>query len=160
MIETHADVVKRFYRDLLAHGRVEVAAELLAADYKDYDVSPEGAGPLAFESRLLEFHRAFRDRVIVLEDVRVDGDFVSVRWNTSLTHTQPYMGYEASGLTFELTGFGLFRIEDGRITERWNHEVGLGLMGQLELRAERPRPDFSELVRGAAFREVLAAGAI
>jgi predicted ester cyclase len=61
------------------------------------------------------------------------GDVVSVRWSLTATHTRAFLGCPASGETVEVTGTSVFRIEEERIVERWNHEDGLGLMRQLTL---------------------------
>jgi predicted SnoaL-like aldol condensation-catalyzing enzyme len=137
MGQAKQDTVKRFYRDLLAHGRYQYAEELLAPSFIDHGTASAEPGRDVFEAWLRRFDNAFRDRVFVLEDVTVEEDYVSVRWIGSLVHAAEFMGYEPSGEAVELSGVDVFRLSDGRIAERWNHEVGLGLVEQLELRERR-----------------------
>jgi steroid delta-isomerase-like uncharacterized protein len=125
--------VRRFYADLIAHGRFDAAPDLLAPDYVDHEVSPERPGSHGFLTWLEAFDRAFRNRVIVLDDVTAEGDVASVRWSLAATHSRAFLGYPPTGQTLEVTAVGVFRFEDGKIAERWEHEEGPGLMRQLAL---------------------------
>jgi predicted ester cyclase len=135
---TIVTIVRRFYSDLIAQGRLERTADLLAPDYVDHVAGTETAGIGGFSAWLAAFDRAFRNRVVALEDVTLLGDFVSVRWSGSFTHTGVFAGYEATGRTLDVSGVTVFRTEDGKIGGRWEKEVTPGLMRQLALaRSER-----------------------
>ncbi|HWC30432.1 MAG TPA: ester cyclase [Dehalococcoidia bacterium] len=133
MTRDNAEFVKRFYSEMVGHGRLDAAEDLLAADYVDHDVAPGHAGRNGIVSWLRAFDEGFRNRSVVLDDYVESGDVVSVRWSLTATHTRAFLGFPASGETVEVTGTSVFRIEEERIVERWNHEDGLGLMRQLTL---------------------------
>jgi predicted ester cyclase len=133
MATKNQETVIRYYVDLLAHGEREDADEVLAPGYVDH--GPYGSERDTFLRRLEDFHAGFRNRVIIVEDVEVAGDEVVVRWIAGLKHTGEFLGFEPTGQQIDISGTDVFRIEDGRIAERWNHESGLGLIDQLQLRA-------------------------
>jgi steroid delta-isomerase-like uncharacterized protein len=135
MSRKNTEIVRRFYDDLLAQGRLEAADELLAPDYIDHDVSQDRRGSHLFVSWLGAFDGAFRNRVIVLEDIAENDGVVSVRWSGSFAHSRAVLSYAATGQTFEAGGVGVFRVEDGRIAERWEHPEGPSLGRQLGRRA-------------------------
>jgi predicted SnoaL-like aldol condensation-catalyzing enzyme len=135
MAENNVETVIRYYTDLLAHGEREAAGEVLAPGYVDHGIAAYEGGTEVFLERLDEFERAFRNRLIVLEDVTADGDQVVVHWIASLRHTGVFFGLAPTGAEIETSGADVFRIEDGRIAERWNHESGPGLVDRLYLRA-------------------------
>jgi steroid delta-isomerase-like uncharacterized protein len=131
MSGTNSQIVRRFYQDLLSQGRLDAADELLAPGYVDHEVSPDRRGSHPFVSWLGAFDAGFRNRAIVLEDFAEHDGVVSVRWSGSFTHTRAFLGYPATGRTFEAGGVGVFRVEDGKIAERWEHPHGPSLARQL-----------------------------
>jgi predicted SnoaL-like aldol condensation-catalyzing enzyme len=137
MSESEELVVKRFYRDLVANGRIEAVGEILSSDFVDHSLETADKGPEAFSDLLRQFDSAFRNRLVVIDELGVDDEYVSVRWIAGLTHSGPFMGFEPSGEALELSGVDVFRVRAGRITDHWEHEVGLGLRDQLELLARR-----------------------
>jgi len=56
---------------------------------------------------------------------------VAARWTTTGTHTGAWGTVEPTGKRATFSGVNIFRIEDGKITEIWNHRDDLGLMQQL-----------------------------
>ena len=153
MSDTNAQVATRFYTELMAFGRREAAGELLSHDYVDHQLSPEKPGRDGAIAWLGALDAAFRNRVIAVEEVVSSGAMVSVRWSGSFTHSGAFLGHPATGQTLNVSGVGVFRIEHGRIVERWEHEDAPGLVRQLAcLSATRAR----RLVRR---REFAVAGA-
>jgi predicted ester cyclase len=135
MATTPDEIVIRYYCDLLAHGERDAADEILAPDYVDR--GPGADGRNGFLDRLETIQAAFRNRMVIVEDVMVSGDEVLVRWCAGLRHTGEFLGFEPTGEQIDVSGTDVFRIADGRIAERWNHESGLGLVDALFLRAAR-----------------------
>jgi predicted ester cyclase len=131
MSANNAEIVKRFYTDLIAHGRLGAADDLLAPGYVDHEVSPGRPGVEGFTGWLGALDRAFRNRVVAIDDVASLGDFVSVRWSGSFTHSRAFAGYPPTGQTLEVSGIGVFRLEDDQIVEHWEYEDGPSLTRQL-----------------------------
>jgi predicted ester cyclase len=47
------------------------------------------------------------------------------------THQGPWAGVEPTGRPMRFSGINVFRFQDGKVVELWNHRDDLGLMQQL-----------------------------
>jgi steroid delta-isomerase-like uncharacterized protein len=126
-------LVRRFYEEVWAKGNLDVADELFAADYVRHDLragdptpGPEGQKQIA-----AAFRAAFPDLTWEIDFLLADGDFVAGRWTSTGTHLKQWAGVEATGRTMRFSGINVFRFEDGKVVELWNHRDDLGLMQQL-----------------------------
>lgn len=79
---------------------------------------------LVDRQEFLVWARSLRDGLhptVTIEDTVAEGDRVAVRVTWRGTHTGTFAGMAPTGRTFRTTGIGLFRIQDGRVSERcWN----------------------------------------
>lgn len=133
MSETNQRVVRQFYNEVIAGGRFELVARLFAPDYVDHELVDAAPGVAGAERWFQAFAAAFRNRAVVIEDVIAEGDLVSVRWSASLEHTTSFLGDAPTRRWLEVSGLGVFRVRDGWIVERWQHDDGLSLLQQLHL---------------------------
>jgi predicted SnoaL-like aldol condensation-catalyzing enzyme len=106
-------MVLRVYRELFTGGRLEVADEVLAADYVNHGappgLSPDRAGVAQVVQRLRD---AYPDFVSQVDSMVEEGDLVAVRGHLTGTPT-------GGGPTrVELVDFFRFDAAD-RIAERW-----------------------------------------
>jgi predicted ester cyclase len=82
------------------------------------------------------FRSVFPDWHSDLHLLVAEGDIVVELFTASGTHTgSDLMGVAATGQSVRLNGINIFRIEDGRIVERWGRLDDLGLLQQLGLAA-------------------------
>ena len=79
------------------------------------------------------FRRAVPDWHSDLHQLVAEGDTVVERFTASGTHRDELLGVPGSGEKIVLRGINIFRIEDGKIVERWGQLDELGLMRQLGL---------------------------
>ena len=77
------------------------------------------------------FTTAHPDGIHVIHDLIAEGDRVVARVTGSGTHTGELMGIPPTGKRLEMTGIVIYRIEGGKIVERWAQHNVLGLMQQL-----------------------------
>jgi predicted ester cyclase len=77
------------------------------------------------------FITAFPDLNVTNEDLVAEGDFVMQRWTSHVTHNGPLLGNPPTGKKVTLQGINLFRINNGKIAERWGVFDAMGLMQQL-----------------------------
>ncbi|MDX2143815.1 MAG: ester cyclase [Rhodospirillaceae bacterium] len=88
-------------------------------------------GPAAIRQYLPMLAGAFPDRAVVHEFVLCDGDHVIARTHVTGTSKGPYMGRPPTGKSYDVTGTDIYRIKNGKITDRWGNEDALGMMQQL-----------------------------
>jgi predicted ester cyclase len=72
------------------------------------------------------FRQAIFGRLTGYEDVNdalrliVDGDNAVIRWSMPCTHLGVFRGIEPTGQPVRSTGMDILRIENGKITARWD----------------------------------------
>jgi steroid delta-isomerase-like uncharacterized protein len=128
------ELVERYFETIWNNGELEREAEFVAQDITVHAPPmpgiPDGmAGPLAivktFRSAVPDLR--LRNTVLIAE-----GDRVVQRWMVTGTHTgTDLFGVEPQGASLTLTGINEFRIENGRIQERWGVMDVLGMLQQL-----------------------------
>ena len=143
--EDHKRLVLRFYEEVWNRGNVDVALEVFAEDYVRHDLRPTKAIPGGEGQRKIaaDFRRAFPDLRMSVDLILAEGDLVAARWTTTGTHTGRWADVPPTGRTMTFSGVNVFRFEDGKVVELWNHRDDLGLMQQLGVpvfAGSAPRP--------------------
>ena len=70
---------------------------------------------------------------VQLHDVIADGEMVGVRGTMRCIHQGEFLGVAPSGNELSWNGVALFRVVDGKITERWFNSDSLSIAQQLGL---------------------------
>ncbi len=126
-------VVRRFYEEVINGGNLAVVDEIVAPRVVDHSPGyPEyHSDPESIKQMVRDYRRAFPDMHDVVEDMMAEGDRVMVRWTGRGTHQGVLMGMEPSGKDVTFTGITVYRLENGKIVERWSEADELGMMRQL-----------------------------
>lgn len=125
--------VRRFF-DLLNERDLDAGDALFTDDYQDHDPA-NPADPLGLTEAKEEFNKylsAFRPSIVVESQV-AEGNLVTTRATFTGTHTGEFMGLEASGKPFTVTGHVTHRFREGKIAEAWWNWDQYGLFEQLGL---------------------------
>jgi predicted ester cyclase len=73
----------------------------------------------------------FPDARVIAEDLIETDDKVILRFTMVGTHTQPFLGIEATGRSVRIPGMTILRFEDQKCVERWSVTDSLSLLAQL-----------------------------
>lgn len=114
-------LLKRFYKEVYEDWNMEMVDEVLSAEFFSHDW-PEGQkGPEAFRNYYAALKKAVPDARYKVQDLIADGDRVVVRWEMHGTHKGSFPGIDIAptGQTITLKGIALYRIEKGKLMERW-----------------------------------------
>ena len=133
-IEQNKHTVTEFIGALFTKGDLGAVDEYLAEDFVDHD--PPMGGPANSEGMrqaAAMFRTAFPDWHSDLGFLVAEDDLVTEYFTASGTQQGELFGVPASGRAVTLPGINIFRVRDGRITERWGRLDDLGLMRQLGL---------------------------
>lgn len=76
-------------------------------------------------------HTGLPDLRVDIEDIFATEDRVAVRGITRGTHTGPLLGIEPTGRRIEFSSINIYRIENGRVAETWQHIDWHGALRQL-----------------------------
>lgn len=74
---------------------------------------------------------AFPDARVEVGEMIAQGNLVALRWTVTGTHTEPMGEMVATGRPVAVPALALFRIEDGRVAEKWYQQDDYGFLAQL-----------------------------
>lgn len=114
-------LLKRFYKEVYVDWNMETADELLSPEFISHDW-PEGQkGPEAFRHYYKAFKKSLPDASYEVKDILADGDRVAVRWEMHGTYREPFPGIDIApaGQAVTLKGVAIYRVENGKLAERW-----------------------------------------
>jgi steroid delta-isomerase-like uncharacterized protein len=128
--ERNGKLVRNFIERMLNDpGALE---EFLRPDFIDHNATPDQPQGREGVKRILEkVLSALGGLRVKLEDVIAEGDRVVVRHRAEAVHVGNFMGFPGTGKTLRWTGISIYRIEDGKIAERWGLIDHAALIQQL-----------------------------
>jgi predicted ester cyclase len=74
---------------------------------------------------------AFPDWHWEIRNLVVDGDYIAVHFTVTGTHRGAFQGIEATGRRVTISEFTLYRVEDGKFAEIWDHTDVDAVMRQI-----------------------------
>ena len=132
--EENKRLILEHYDSFVNRQDAEALRKQLAHDFVDHEMplgtppGPEGA--IRLRAML---NTAFPDLKVEIEDVVSEGDRVAVRARWTGTHRGPLpmMPFPPANRGFAITGMVFWRLDGGKIAERWAVLDRAGLMQQL-----------------------------
>jgi len=124
------ELVRRFYKEVYVDWNMSRADEVLSPQFMSHDW-PEGGptGPKAFRNYYSAIRSAVPDARYEVDDLIAEGNRVVVRWRMVGTHKGAFHGIAPTGRPIVLKGIAIYRVEAGKLMERW---VVSDLYGALE----------------------------
>lgn len=133
--EANKTIVRRFYEEVMHQGRIEVLDQIMAEGFVDHGEalfgSPQGRDTLG--QGVAATHDILPDLNVQLLEVIAEGDLVGVRGVMRCTHVGTFLGVPGTGHELTWQGNAMFRVIDGKITERWFNSDSISILRQLEL---------------------------
>jgi steroid delta-isomerase-like uncharacterized protein len=113
-------LVRRIFEDVIPAGDAAAMRELVTPGFLDHDPLPgQPAGADGAASVVSTMHGAHPDLRFAIHALVAEGDLVTVRWTLHGTNTGPLLGRPPTGERVEVAAIAIFRVEDGRLAERW-----------------------------------------
>ena len=113
-------LVRRFYKEVYGDWNMAMVGEVVSPRFTSHDW-PE-AGPKGSEGFAL-FYSAIRtalpDARYEVDDLIAEGDKVVVRWRLLGTHLGDFRGMAPTGRAITLEGIAIYRLDGGKLVERW-----------------------------------------
>lgn len=116
--EGNEAVARRVFEEILNQGRLEVANEIYAPDFRNHGIHRD--------ADLQEDQAAARWEKALCPDLRMtanmmvaEGDLVTVLWTARGTNTGHAGFFPATGVKIEERGITIWRIIDGKIRDEW-----------------------------------------
>jgi predicted ester cyclase len=123
-------LVRRFYKEVYVDWNMALADEVVSPRFTSHDWPDDGpTGPLAFREYYAAIRAAVPDARYEVDDLIAEADRVVVRWRLLGTHMGDFRGLAPTGRAITLKGIAIYRVENGKLMERW---VVADLHGLLE----------------------------
>lgn len=124
--------VSRHDHDVINRHDLSALERDLAPDVVDHAADPGARGGVEGAREWLSMvFTAFPDVSASIEDIIAEDDKVVVRKVWHGTHRAPFMGTPPTGKEVSFEGIVIWRIEDGKLAERWAQIDRLSLTQQL-----------------------------
>ena len=131
MSKQNKTLARRWFEDLFSRGNLDVANEILSAEFVDHLTHEDERGLEELKHYVGIYRSAFPDIQDTVEDIVAEGDKVVVRWRSGGTHQGEFMGVAPTGRHVRFSGMRLFRIAKNKIVESWVNIDERGLQEQL-----------------------------
>jgi steroid delta-isomerase-like uncharacterized protein len=126
-------LVRRFYEEVWDRGNSDFVYEVFAEDYLRHDLRPTDAlpGPEGQKRIAEDFRAAFPDLRVTVDLIVGEGEYVVGRWTASGTHRGSWGAIEPTGRGVTFSAVNIYRFQNGKVAEIWNHRDDLGLTQQV-----------------------------
>jgi predicted ester cyclase len=116
----NAALVRRIFDELWTRGLLGVADEVATSSTVHHDpIMGDITGPDAMKAIVQGYRAAFPDLRFVIDDLRVAGDTVIVRWTAIGTHKGTLFGIAPTGKQVTTQGINCERCQNGKVVESW-----------------------------------------
>lgn len=129
MLEQNKALITRFYKEVVNQRKVELIDEMIAEEFDDHAARDKGREH--FKTLYHVMIRIFPDIQAVLQDLIAEGDKVVARVEFTATQADSFRGFPATNRLVTYPGMDIFRIEDGKLVERWAQRDFLGMLEKL-----------------------------
>ncbi len=127
-----ADVVLRFFGEVLNQRNWETADQIIAPNIVHHDEGQDINGLVEFNTFITSLHDAFPDGAFSIDDIIVEGDKTVIRYTFQGTHEGEFSGVPPTEKDITVTGIVIIDVANGKIQEMWNTFDNLGALAQIE----------------------------
>jgi predicted ester cyclase len=114
------ELLRRFYKEVYVGWNMTLADAVVSPRFVSHDWPVGGpTGPQAFRDYYSAMRAAVPDARYVVDDLIAEGDKVVVRWRLLGTQKGAFSGIPPTGGPITLKGIAIYRLEDGKLMERW-----------------------------------------
>ena len=129
MLEQNKALIRRFYAEVVNGRKDELIDEMIAEDFDDHAARDKGREH--FKTLYHVMIRIFPDIQASLQDLIAEGDEVVARVEFTATQADSCRGFPATNRQITYSWMDIFRIKDGKLTERWAQRDFLGMLERL-----------------------------
>ncbi len=129
----HAAFFGEWFEELWNKKNYAFAATRVAPEFTAHGAGGQDIkqGPDGVVGMVKEWHKAFPDAHMTLDEVITEGDLSTIRMTFTGTHLGEFYGMKASGKKVKITSIGIDRVIDRLITEGWGELDMFGMMQQM-----------------------------
>jgi predicted ester cyclase len=129
---TNKELVRRFYKNVYVDWNLALVDEVVSRQFTSHDWPENGpTGPQAFRDYYSAIRSAVPDARYEVDDLVAEGDRVVVRWRLLGTHEGEFRGIAPTGRAITLKGIAIYRVDAGKLMERWVVSDLHGLLAEI-----------------------------
>jgi len=131
-------LLRRFYREVYVDWNMAMVDAVVSPAFTSHDW-PAGSrtGARGFREYYAAIRSAVPDARYEVDDLIAEADRVVVRWTMRGTHEGDFAGIVATGRTVALQGIAIYRVDSGKLMERWVVSDLHGLLQDIGATASR-----------------------
>lgn len=132
--QANKELIRRFYDEVWNKGNTAFVFQVFAENYVRHDLrtGTPPTGPAGQKQVADDFRAAFPDLEYRVDMLVAENDLVVARWTMRGTNTGQWGKVPATNRTINVSGVNIFRLENGKVVEIWNHRDDLGMREQLD----------------------------
>ena len=133
IVAANKELVRRFYKEVYGDWNMALVDEVVSPQFTSHDWPKDGpTGPQAFRDYYSAIRSAVPDARYEVDDLIAEGDRVVVRWRLLGTHKGDFRGIAPTGRAIALKGIAIYRLEGGKLMERWVVSDLHGLLEEIQ----------------------------
>jgi predicted ester cyclase len=116
---TNKALLRRFYREVYVDWEMALVDEVVSPRFTSHDWPEGSTGPRPFREYYAAIRSAVPDARYEVDDLIAEGDRVVVRWTMRGTLEGAFGGIAPTDGPIALHGVAIYRVDDGKLMERW-----------------------------------------
>jgi len=129
-------LIEKVWEAAWGQGDVDALDTLLSPAYLRHGGDPHPQGLDALKAAIVSTRAAFPDLVTTVDDIVIEGDRAAIRWHSSGTQTNPFLGVPPTRRYVEVSGATFARFEGDRVVEEhvtWDPRALLPALGVIRV---------------------------
>ncbi|MCT2594578.1 ester cyclase [Streptomyces sp. N2-109] len=134
--DNRRELIEKVWAAAWGQGDVEALDKLLSPAYLRHGGDPHPQGLSTFKASIISTRSAFPDLVTTIDDIVIDDDRAAIRWHSSGTHENSFLGVPATKRRVDVSGATFARFEGDRTVEEfvtWDPRALLSALGIIQV---------------------------
>ncbi|QTI90564.1 ester cyclase [Streptomyces sp. AgN23] len=130
--DARRELIEKVWAQAWGHGDVDALDALLSPAYLRHGTDPYPHNLDAFKAAIVTTRAAFPDLTTTIDDIVVEGDRAAIRWHSSGTHVNSFLGVPPTKRRVEVSGATFARFEGDQVVEEnvtWDPRALLSALG-------------------------------
>ncbi|MEH0580317.1 ester cyclase [Streptomyces sp. B21-108] len=126
------ELIEKVWTEAWEQGDADALDALLDPAYLRHGSDPHPQNLDAFKAAIVSTRAAFPDLSTVIDDIVIEGDRAAIRWHSSGTHVNSFLGVPPTKRRVDISGATFARFEGDRIVEEhvtWDPRALLAALG-------------------------------
>jgi predicted ester cyclase len=133
IVARNKELVRRFYKEVYVDWNMALVDEVVSPLFTSHDwPKSSSTGSKGFRDYYSAIRSAVPDARYEVDDLIAEGDKVVVRWRLLGTHKGDFRGIAPTGREIELKGIAIYRLDGGKLMERWVVSDLHGLLEEIQ----------------------------